>query len=730
MNNQYQQFSDRELLEILSLSPAATAIYTTEQLIIQMANDTMLNFWGRNRDIIGMPLKEAVPELANQSFIPLLKEVWNTGITYTATDMPAELVSEGSMKTFYYDFAYRALKREDGTVYAILHTADDVTDRNLHQQAIVHTTALTGALENEQALNEELTAANEELNATNEEMLSMQQNLLELNNDLEQRVADRVKDLAESKKLLDEILHQLPAPVAVLSGPNQVIELTNASILSFWNKDRDEVIGRPMLEVFPELSLQPFPSQWKEVLETGKPIANREKPVVFNKEQGPRQYYVDYYYQPLKNYVGKRTSIMATVIDVTDKVESRQQLEDNQRMLLDMNDELSTMNEEMAATNEELITINEELAETREDLLSTVEKVEKSEARFRFLVQQAPVAVCILNGPGLIIESVNDMMLSILGNPADIVGKRYEEVIPYPEAEYYLKLLKEVMLTGKPHSGNEAQGIIETEGESHTAYFNYIFQPIHNEKGETNTIMIVAADVTEQKEDELRKNDFIGMVSHELKTPLTSLNGYTQILQQKAVKTGDRFTISALDKVSAQIKKMTSLINGFLNISRLESGKIHLQKEHFYMDELITELVEESRLTSATHEISIPVSEHIMVYADRDKIGSVISNLLSNAVKYSPMAKDIEIYSELKNDQVHFRIIDQGMGIKAQDLEKLFDRFYRVEGSQNQHISGFGIGLYLSAEIMERHEGSISATSVIGKGSTFYFSLPLLKEQN
>jgi len=853
MNNQHQCFTDKELVEILSLSPAATAVYTSEKLVIQMANDTMLSFWDKDRQVIGMPLPEAVPELKNQDFIALLQKVWNTGITYTAIDTPAELMSAGQPKTFYFDFTYRALKKEDGHVYAILHTADDVTERNLHRQAMAHAAALSGALENEQALNEELSAANEELNSTNEEMYVMQQSLLELNNELEQRVAARVKDLAESKKLLDEILHQLPAPVAVLSGENQVIELTNASILSFWNKERREVIGRPMLEVFPELTHQPFPAQWKEVLATGIPIANREKPVIFQKHDGPKQFYVDYYYQPLTNYSGNRTSIMATVIDVTDKVESRKQLEENQLKLLDLNDELSTMNEEMSATNEELITTNEELAETRENLLRTIASVEKSEARFRFLVQQAPVAVCILNGPELIIESVNDMMLHVLGKPLSIVGQKYETLLEQLKNQPELKVLQEVFSTGKTHFCNEIPTELMQNGQRKTGFYNFIYQPIQNEKGLVTTMMIVATDVTEQvssrlqlqrtegtlrlsveaanvgtwflnnktkeffasaqlkelfgyssseeltymdaiahipeshrsdvlramgsgtandshyniefpikdsgeenlrwvkalgkietetggalrhfsgvimditeqKEDELRKNDFIGMVSHELKTPLTSLNGYTQILHQKALKSGDRFTISALEKVTAQIKKMTSMINGFLNISRLESGKIHLQKEHFYIDELIMELVEESRLTSSTHEISIPVAEHLQVYADRDKIGSVISNLLSNAVKYSPLAKEIEIFCELKDNHVHFSVKDKGMGIKPHDVEKLFDRFYRVEGSQNQHISGFGIGLYLSAEIIERHDGKIAVDSEIGKGSTFYFQLPM-----
>lgn len=853
MIKQPHSFTDRELLDILTLVPIATAIYSTEQILIHSVNDAMLSFWGRGKEIIGLPLEIAVPELAGQGFIGLLRQVWNTGVTYEATDTAAELLINGTLQTFYYDFSYRALKRDNGEVYCILHTAADVTERVLRQQAVARAKVLSGALENEQALTEELTAANEELHATYEEMRVMQTHMMELNNELEQRVADRVQDLADSKRLLDEILHQMPAPIVVLEGNNQKIGMVNAAILSFWNKRREEVLGKTMLEVFPELINQPFPGLWNAVLKTGKSISNREQPVTFVKENTPRSYFVDYFYQPLKDSTGRTTAVLATVLDVTDKVESRKKIEDNHVKLLDLNDELSTINEEMAATNEELVTINEELAKTREDLLKTIAEVAKSEARFRFLVNQAPVAICVLDSDDLRIESANEMMLQILGKSADIIGEKYGDAVPELKNQAYLEILTEVFKTGKPHVGNEELTFIEENSEMRAGYYNYIFQPIQNEEHQTVTIMIVATDVTEhvasrkelrrteemlrlsieaanvgnwflniatkdfyasaqlkelfgyqidepltydeailhipeshrsdvlksmattdgdnhyniefpilpkgitelrwvkalgkselengsinqfsgvimditeQKQDELRKNDFIGMVSHELKTPLTSLNGYTQILHHKAKKSGDQFAENALEKVVQQIKKMTSLINGFLNISRLESGKIQLQKELFSVNKLVNDLVEESRLLYTTHEIQITATEEVDIYADREKIGSVVSNLLSNAVKYSPQAKTVEITCGTKDGMLLISVKDYGMGIKETDIERLFDRFYRVEGADNQHISGFGIGLYLSAEIIDRHGGTISVVSKPGEGSTFNCTIPIGK---
>ena len=232
-------------------------------------------------------------------------------------------------------------------------------------------------------------------------------------------------------------------------------------------------------------------------------------------------------------------------------------------------------------------------------------------------------------------------------------------------------------------------------------------------------------DITEQKLDDIRKNDFIGMVSHELKTPLTSLKGYVQILGSKARKQEDAFMASALQKAEIQVNKMSSLINGFLNVSRLESGKIILDKQYFRVDEIIRDIIDDTLITSTNHTITLHPCGPFSVYADQEKIEAVISNLLSNAIKYSPGSKNIEITCKLCGDAVQISVSDEGMGIRKEDMEKLFERYYRVEGKLTKDISGFGIGLYLSAEIIARHGGKIWVESEVGKGSVFHFSLPL-----
>jgi PAS domain S-box-containing protein len=235
----------------------------------------------------------------------------------------------------------------------------------------------------------------------------------------------------------------------------------------------------------------------------------------------------------------------------------------------------------------------------------------------------------------------------------------------------------------------------------------------------------VLHEVTEKKLDEIRKNDFIGMVSHELKTPLTSMKGYIQLLLYRLGKQEDAVNVNALEKANLQVTKMTNMINGFLNISRLESGKIHIDYQIFDLALLIKETEEDSVATIHTHTILFAPVETTFINADRDKIGQVIHNLISNAVKYSPAGTTINVSCITVKGTAFFAVRDHGMGIKPEDIDKIFDRYYRVQGGHMYSISGFGIGLYLCAEIINRHQGKIWAESKFGKGSTFNFKLPV-----
>jgi two-component system sensor histidine kinase VicK len=368
--------------------------------------------------------------------------------------------------------------------------------------------------------------------------------------------------------------------------------------------------------------------------------------------------------------------------------------------------------------------INIELVKANEQLESTIEKLRLSEENLQSAFNAADLGSCSLNLKTGSAE-MSPRYRSLYGLP--LVGEiTWDMVMKAVEPEFHLEVntvMENAMKYGTPVDSTYAIRHLET-GVRH--WMRVAGKVRRDEEGNFSHVYAVVMDVTVQKQDEQRKNDFIAMVSHELKTPLTSVTGYAQVLKRMSRNTNDTLTVSILDKMELQVKKMSAMINGFLNISRLEAGKIQMEVHQFDIEQLIAEIGEEFRTTTSNREILYDSTGPLFVIADKDKIGHVINNLISNAIKYSDSSSQINIKCKVVADQVVFSIQDQGIGVNSEDLPRLFDRYYRVHGTQTTNVSGFGIGLYLSAEIVERHGGKIWAESEMGVGSTFYFSLPLI----
>lgn len=605
----------------------------------------------------------------------------------------------------------------------LMITARNIT-KNVHNQLELEEANYREQTLHEElaATNEELLASNEELSATIEDLKQSRESLQELNDELEKRVMDRTADLMltqaklkEQHALLDTIVNEVPAGICVFNGPEMKMEMANKKLLALWKRD-ESIMGMPLIEIMPELKEQAFPRLLNEVYTTGIAHSETDARAELQVNGAKKIVYRDFSYTPIKRNDGSTQSIVALTIDVTERSLAR--LREQQLI-----EELSATNEELSASNEELVATNEELNEAHEMQRRLISNLEQSELRFRMAIEAAQMGSWHIDRKTKALL-YNETLAKVFGYEGEN-PMTYEQAIAQVTAEYQEKLVAEI------------ENAIEYGGEYDVTYSQRRFNDgeliwlrslgriTPDEHGNFSLFSGVVMDITEQKEDEQRKNDFIGMVSHELKTPLTSLKGYAQILHQKAKKNQDDFALGALAKVIDQIKKMTGLINGFLDISRLESGKIHLEKSHFNLDELILENIDETSLLNISHRIIFKPCAQVSVFADRDKIASVISNIIGNAVKYSPEQTEIEVSCDVQGSYARISVKDQGAGIAAKDVEKLFDRFYRVESEHTQLISGFGIGLYLCAEIVERHHGKIGVTSEPGFGSTFYFSLPI-----
>ncbi|MCD0488973.1 PAS domain-containing protein [Pedobacter sp. MC2016-14] len=734
MNTMPQSLPNEELLEILTHTQTATAVHIGEEATIRFANQAMIDIWGKDRSVIGKTLEEALPELKGQPFIGMFARVWREGLTIKGTDTPANLTIEGKLITIYFDFEYRAILDKKGKTICILHTAVDVTERFKKQNAEQQTALVQEFLAREQRLNEQLANSNEELAATNEELsaaleelrvsneqlMQTKAGLRLLNEQLEQRVEERLKIIAElntrlevsaeelnkSNQELAAANEELTATVEELASSNHELHATydqlkisqdetelaiNAASLGTFDLDprTGKFAGNQQLRDWFGLE----PSDQIELHIATQVIAPEDRDKVteaINMALDPKSggHYSTYYtiinpIDPRPRIVqakgkalfddkGKATRLSGVLQDVTQQVQSAQEIsEANTRM-----------NIAIEAGS---------LGSTEVDLATGQMQCNEQFKKFFGRTKDQPF-------------TYPDLFAAIL-------------------PEYRERVRELVTIAKENRSVYQAQyQVCWPDGSIH--WISAHGRARYDQHGKAIKMVGLISDITEAKADEQRKNDFIGMVSHELKTPLTSLNGYVQLLQRKAQSQGDNFSIQALEKANNQLKKMTGMINSFLNVSRLESGKINIEKKEFDLTLLIAELESEFNYTDHNHQlIYLPCGE-ILVSADRDKIGHVVSNLISNAVKYSPGGTNITITCSSNERNILVSVADQGNGISKNDQPHLFERYYRVS-DQPSSISGFGIGLYLCAEIIERHNGKIWVESEPGAGSTFYFSLPI-----
>lgn len=233
------------------------------------------------------------------------------------------------------------------------------------------------------------------------------------------------------------------------------------------------------------------------------------------------------------------------------------------------------------------------------------------------------------------------------------------------------------------------------------------------------------SDITEKKQKELLKDSLLAMLSHELKTPLTTIKLYVQMVKNMVKNSNDQMAANLLHKADNEVIEMASIIENILDMSAIASGRTILQIHTFDIAALIREVIDNHFQAVETHQIYANYEGIQLICADRSKIKQVIQNLLSNAVKYSPEQSAIAISSKLDCDQLRVSIRDKGLGISPEHQKKLFNKFYRAECDEVKNKEGHGIGLYIVKEIIHQHGGKVWVESKEGSGATFYFSLPI-----
>lgn len=233
----------------------------------------------------------------------------------------------------------------------------------------------------------------------------------------------------------------------------------------------------------------------------------------------------------------------------------------------------------------------------------------------------------------------------------------------------------------------------------------------------------IAHELTLSKAIESKKDEFIGIASHELKTPLTSIKAYVQLLEKANLKQPEQ---NFVQKARSNVNKLQALINDLLDVSKIEAGKLQFNFSPFRLSELIETSIENVQHMHHSHQIIRPeIIPDILLNGDLLRLEQALTNLLINAVKYSPGASSVRVELEHTASEVKIRVIDYGLGITPENQKNIFNRFFRAE-ELSPVLSGLGMGLYISSEIVHRHGGTITVQSEPGKGSTFTIKLPVV----
>ena len=673
----------RQMEKLFDEIPAQIAIFTGPDLVYEFINPQYEKEFFPGRKILGKPLLMAMPEIVGLPVWEAVQHVYKTGETYAGNEICVPLTSEigGKTEDHYFNFIYQAIRDEKGNITGVLSFKYDITELVMAKKRLEQTSkellalneGLAHANEEIQVTSEEIQSANEELSATNEELFRTQQNLLKLNNELESRVELRTLELLTAQgeatgqtERLKRFFMQAPAGICVLDGPNFIFELANPPYQKLFPGRK--LIGRPLLEALPELKDQLIWDILKNVYKTGNTFEGKELLVPMAREaNGPiEDRYFTFIYQARYDAADKVDGIMVFVFEVTEAVLVRQ-------------------------------------------------KEKENEERFRFLLNAMPQQVWTARPNGKL-DYVNEVICEDFGRSAeDIIGQGWQTFIHPDDQQACLKKWLTALRTGHEYLVEFRLKFQDGQYRWHLARAVPLI-----ENGEIKLWLGTNTNIDIQKNNEQKKDEFLSIASHELKTPLTSIKAFNQLM----MRINDPPKLNDLiQKSAAHVLRLEKLISDLLDVSRINAGKMDYNMETFNFYEMLKDTIDGVQHTTTSHQIILESAEDITYTGDRFRLEQVVNNLLTNAIKYSPEANTVIVNCVLHDDNsLIVSVQDFGIGIEEKNLSRLFERYYRVDNTA-MRFEGLGLGLFISAEILKRHNGSFWIESTPGAGSAFFFRL-------
>jgi len=658
--------------------PAYISSFSSPNFIYDFVNEPYKQYFLRGNDVIGKALLEVSPGLVNHPIWLNLQRVYQTGQTFESKEVYIEVSDgNGQFRAHYFDLVYLALFDTEMKVNGVLTFAYDVTEFVEAKKDIARKESeLVRLNDNLLEANEEVQAANEELRATNESLHTAQQNLQKLNSTLERRVELRTNELLIAKaeaenerERLKRFFMQAPAGISIIDGPEHVFDLVNP-IYEKLLPGR-EFLGKPILKAFPELKGQAIIDILDEVYRTGQSFEGREWVIPLKKEGSGEleNRYFNFIYQPRFSTYGKVDGIMAFGFEVTDMVKAREMLQ-------------------------------------------------SSEKRFRFVLDAMPQHVWTATADGQL-NYVNQLLCDDLGRTNDEILQHGWSSFVHPDD--LADCVTRWNMSLKSGESYSAEFRLLGKDGNYRWYLGRALPLIEN--GTIKLWVGTSTNIDIHKTNEQKKDEFISIASHELKTPLTSIKAYNQLMQ----RTVDSEKLNSfVAKSAGHILRLEKLISDLLDVTKINAGKILYNLEEFSFLQMLTHSIESVQHTAPQHEIVLESAEDVFYTGDRFRLEQVVNNFLNNAIKYSPEGGKVIVNSKVSKGNIIVSVRDFGIGIAEQDLNHLFERYFRVDNTA-MRFEGLGLGLFIASEILKRHNGSFWIESEPAKGATFYFRLPLVQ---
>jgi len=667
--------SEERFRNIVEQSPMAIGVLRGRDMVVELGNDAIFQVWGKNRDIIGKGLLDALPEIRGQVFMSLLQEVYDTGQPFFGNGTLARLERNGRLEDVYFNFAYTPM-RTGGGVSGILVLATEVTELVLARKTV------------------EASAAK-----------------------------------------LKAVIDFAPAAIALFSGPDLVVEMPNQAFLDIAGKGR-EITGKPLREAMPELNDQPFMQLLDNVYQSGKAYEAAGMPGNIIQDGVLTQHYFNFSYIPLADHEGKVYAILDVTIDVTQDVLTKKKIEESEAFLKEAIEvaELATWSID---ANTSQLTYSSRLYDwygidpEKHDISAVFDLVEPNDRqRVADAIQKAmtPGSDGIFDeeftinsletGRKRVVHSQGKVLLDTQGNPVKLIGTAQDITI---HRQLQLALEQEIQQrTEELDASNEELQAANEE-----------LATANEELAVTNEELAVTNEELTQSNENLHISNqdlqqFAHVASHDLKEPLRKIQTFLSRLEMDTANVYSPKSITFFQKINHSVNRMQTMIEGVLNYSRVNaSGQ---KMEDVSIGALISNIQYDLEVLITEKGATLQYSELPTVEGSPILLYQLFYNLVINALKFAAAARaplitiTAEPMQQRKDPFYKITVADNGIGFPQADAEKIFNTFTRL--NTKDHYEGTGLGLALCKKIALRHHGSIEAYGETDKGARFVIYLP------